>query len=369
MATFNLMALPIAFMLAFIVVEMLVLQWQKRQEFTWKDTILNLNSGHVVLWLFRGVEVFVFYWIGQHWSLNIISQWPVWIQWAFAFVMWDFCFYVLHYMHHKIGLLWALHRVHHEGRYFNVSLGARNSWYSSLSSIPFFVWMAFLGLPVEIFIVVSTMHYAIQLFNHNALTPRLGILEYFMVTPTHHKVHHGQDEIYRDSNYGGSFIVWDKLFGTFQMERAGKPLVMGIGEQPASQNPLHTNHDVLRRWLKKKIPIRPSARFNAPEWLIALAGVALFLVVILYVAGDGIWPQWQFYTLFGILFLATLAIGGLSEGRPWGVWCWLGTTVALAVVVLGVFGWLHWYWLLLTSLLVVHSLATLVILRPQLNNT
>lgn len=357
MTQINLMVFPLAFMLFFIVAEMLLLQWQGRgTEFSWQDTILNLNSGHVVLWLFRGVEVFVFGWVASHWSLGIISSWPTLWQWVFAFIVWDFCFYVLHYAHHKIGLLWAIHEVHHEGRYFNVSLGARNSWYSSLSSIPFFVWMAFLGLPVEIFLVVSTIHYGIQLFNHNAVTPRLRYLEKFMVTPTHHRVHHSDHPVYHDTNFGGSFVMWDKLFGTYKTAQVEYPVCYGVTGHDASTNPLHTNHDPLRRWLQQPAVKRPAVTLAWPAWVIATAGVGWFVVVLLYVAGDGYWALWQQYSIFSWLVLGTVAIGGLSEGRAWARWGWLAVVFGLALWVLGIVGWQQWYWWLCLGGLSTHAL-------------
>lgn len=357
----NLMVFPLAFMLFFIVAEMFVLQWQGRgSEYSWKDTILNLNSGHVVLWLFRGFEVFAFGWVASHWSLGVISSWPTVWQWVFGFIVWDFCFYVLHYTHHKIGLLWAIHEVHHEGRYFNVSLGARNSWYSSLSSVPFFIWMAFLGLPVEIFLVVSTFHYGVQLFNHNAVTPRTPWLETFMVTPNHHRVHHGDHPVYHDTNFGGTFLVWDKLFGTYKTALPEYPLSYGVTGHDASTNPVHTNHDPLRRWLRKPVLPRSDMTVEWPAWVIATAGVGLFLVVLLYVAGDGYWTAGQQYSIFALLVLGTVAIGGLSEGRNWARWGWFAVVAGLAIWVIGILAWHQWYWWLCLGGLGLHALWVLL---------
>ncbi|MGL4667768.1 MAG: sterol desaturase family protein [Saezia sp.] len=370
----NLLAFPVAFMLLFILAETFVLQRSGRHsEFTWNDVISNLNSGHVILWLFRGLEIFIFgcvsLYANTHWAdgpIPLISQWPIAAQWIFAFIMWDFSFYVLHWVHHKVGLLRALHQVHHEGRYYNVSLAARNSWYSSLSAIPFFIWMAACGLPVEIFLVTSTLHYAIQLFNHNSLTPRLGFLEHIMVTPTHHKVHHLNKREYQESNYGGSFLIWDKLFGTFKQVSSDEPRLYGVGQRIPSENPLYLNHDTLFQWLKKPLPKRPEVHFKASGWLIGSAGVALFLVVILYVAGDGFWPTWQYYILLPLLAAGTIAIGGMSEGQYWGVWSWCLINIALTLSVLILFGWTGWYWYLLLPLLLTHStISLLVLLRKK----
>lgn len=92
------------------------------------------------------------------------------VVWLLA---WDFCFYWMHRLHLNF-LFYGQFGIHHEGEHFNLSLGIRNSWYSSLSNFPFIVGLAVLGLPVEIFVVVSSMHYTVQFYNHNGWVKRSG---------------------------------------------------------------------------------------------------------------------------------------------------------------------------------------------------
>ncbi|MBX9386419.1 sterol desaturase family protein, partial [Serratia marcescens] len=209
------LALPIVFMLFIVVAEAVALQWGRREPVNWHDLVFNLNSGHIMLWLFRGLEITCYGYVAAHFSLGLLDAWPPLLMWLFALLAWDFGFYWLHRLHHRFRVLWAVHVVHHQGEHFNLSLGVRNSWYSSLTSIPFFLLLALAGVPLSVFVTVSIFHYSIQLFNHNALTPKLGVLEKILVTPAHHRVHHVKDMAYSNKNFGGSFIFWDKLFGTF----------------------------------------------------------------------------------------------------------------------------------------------------------
>lgn len=132
------LALPIVFMLFIVVAEAVALQWGRREPVNWHDLVFNLNSGHIMLWLFRGLEITCYGYVAAHFSPGLLDARPPLLMWLFALLAWDFGFYWLHRLHHRFRVLWAVHVVHHRGEHFNLSLGVRNSWYSSLTSIPFF---------------------------------------------------------------------------------------------------------------------------------------------------------------------------------------------------------------------------------------
>lgn len=234
------LVIPFTIMIVFIIIEAIIIQGIKKIAVNWTDIIFNLNSGHLMLWLFRGLELVCYHYVYMHFSLDLFSHLPILLTWFFALIAWDFGFYWEHKLHHKIPLFWAVHIVHHQGEHFNLSLAIRNSWYSSLTSIPFLTILAVIGIPTPIFIAVSIFHYSIQFFNHNALTPKLGFLEYIFVTPAHHRVHHIKDKYYANRNFSGSFIFWDKLFGSFEPSLPDKPFSYGSYGTP-SQNPFWAN--------------------------------------------------------------------------------------------------------------------------------
>ncbi|MBC3945371.1 sterol desaturase family protein [Erwinia persicina] len=325
------LVLPIVAMVLLVMGEALVLHRQDRQQVQWHDVVFNLNSGHIMLWLFRGLEVTCYGYVALHFSQHWLDALPTWGLWLFALLAWDFAFYWLHRLHHRFSLLWAVHVVHHQGEHFNLSLGVRNSWYSSLTSIPFFLLLAVAGVPLSVFVTVSIFHYTVQLFNHNALTPKLGWLESVLVTPNHHRVHHVCDHAYSDKNFGGSFIFWDKLFGTFARLPETEYRFGTAGER-ASQNPFWASNRPLFRLLKLPFsPVNGAATFHCRARALISGMLLLFVLVASYVWIYGYGYQnisGEQVTLFMLLALGAVALGGLSEGRRWSPLLWLTVGVA-----------------------------------------
>jgi sterol desaturase/sphingolipid hydroxylase (fatty acid hydroxylase superfamily) len=356
----NALAIPLLVMLLLVVADAVLLRRFRGEHTPWSDVIFNLNSGHILLWFFRGIEVAVFAFVLAHFSTHWADHWPPVLVWVFAFFAWDFCFYWLHRLHHKIPLFWAVHVVHHEGEHFNLSLGIRNSWYSSLTSIPFFAVLAVIGVPVSVFIVVSSLHYSIQFYNHCGTLRSSGWLDKFMVTPLHHRVHHGMNPEYIDKNFSGTLLIWDKLFGTFQRELPGVPIHYGVEDSVPTHNPFWANNLPFVRFLKWRQPaLAAVTRPSMPEHWIALGGLFLFGAVIYYVHRQGTWQGTAQLSLFALIFLSTLALGGISDGRRWGMVAWSVLTVASPVVMMGWYGLRQPWGCLPLILLALHGLMSL----------
>lgn len=355
---------PIFLLIILVLSEMIILSKTGKEKVDWHDVVFNLNSGHLMLWLFRGLELACYGFIVANFSLNIVSDWPpVWL-WLFAILMWDFCFYWLHRLHHKFALLWAVHVVHHQGEHFNLSLAVRNSWYSSLASIPFFIPMALLGVPLSVFITVSVLHYAIQLMNHSALTPRLGFLEYILVTPAHHRIHHVDDRAYSDSNYAGSFVFWDRLFGTYRPDLPETDFAYGVKGNKSSQNPFIASNEPFRQYLQAR---REKKQQKAPDFVssgfIILSGaVILFALVTGYIWLYG-YQLSQSVTEQALLFIflatGSIALGGISEGRQWAVLGWFAITWLMLLSFALYFQWHGLFWMIFMAALAAHSTAVL----------
>jgi sterol desaturase/sphingolipid hydroxylase (fatty acid hydroxylase superfamily) len=349
-------------MLCLVLIELAILKWAGKQTAPWKEIIFNLNSGHILMWVFRGMEVLGFGLVLQHLSLHWVDQWPVAWQWVFAFIGWDFCFYWMHRMHHKLPIFWAVHVVHHQGEHFNLSLGIRNSWYSSLTSFLFVAILAVLGVPLEIFIAVSSFHYSVQFYNHNALVGKSGWLDKIMVTPSNHRVHHGMDPIYVNKNFGGTLLIWDKLFGTYQAERDDVPLRYGVSGSLSSNNPLWANNSPLQKFVETHLPsLQNLTKFTVPDSYIGSGGVIIFGMVIYYVNADAGISGWQQFFLFALIFSATVAIGGMSDERRWGLLGWMALAVMPFVYVVQ-FGVYDPWALALFSAWLLHAAAGLRLL-------
>lgn len=320
-----------------VLIELGIFAYQKK-DIPWREVIYNMNSGLIMMWVFRGVELAGFSYVLSNFSLNIISSWPVVWQWVFTFFAWDFCFYWLHRMHHKIPLFWNIHVVHHQGEHFGLSLGTRNSWYSSLSSFPFFVGLAFLGVPFEIFIAISGFHYFVQFYNHNGVVGKSGFLEHFMVTPDRHRVHHGMNPEYIDKNFSGTFNIWDRLFGTFQPRVEGVEIIYGIHDPVKSDNPFWGNNVPFMQAWNMKIPNFEQSeenKFTAKNSFIATGGVLCYLLVVYYIFREEQWTGMQQLSMFSIVLFATIALGGVSDNKLWGMvsWILLSTVLSAAFII------------------------------------
>lgn len=139
------------------------------------------------------------------------------VAWIVGVVAYDFCTYWAHRNHHEVGFLWAIHGVHHAAEDFNLAAALRQpliqQTFKWLWTLPLALFM-----PVPMFVGIVVFDFLYQFVQHTRFVGRLGPLEWVMNTPSHHRVHHGIQEKYLDKNYGGIFIVWDRLFGTFQVE-------------------------------------------------------------------------------------------------------------------------------------------------------
>jgi sterol desaturase/sphingolipid hydroxylase (fatty acid hydroxylase superfamily) len=169
-------------------------------------------------------------------------------EWGALLLADDFIFYWHHRALHRVRLLWTSHYTHHSSRFFNLSCAFRQTW------LPFFAWPFWIVLPLLGFdpLMVLSMQFASlfwQVLLHTQVVGRLGPLEWIFNTPSHHRVHHGADAPYVDKNFGGILIVWDRLFGTFQAERADTPLRYGLHEPIAGLNPLSFTLREFGRWL------------------------------------------------------------------------------------------------------------------------
>ncbi len=210
-----------------------------RNVYNLKDTLANLTIS-------LGEASTVFIWGSSIYFLHTILydltplrlEAGVWVY-LLCFVVTDFMFYVFHVIAHKVRWMWASHMVHHSSEEFNLTVAIRQPWTAQisltfLSSTP----LAMLGIEPSVMFTVNFLTTVSQYLLHTRLVPKLGPLEWVFVTPSHHRVHHGSNPRYVDTNYGGNLIIWDKLFGTFQEELDEEPVQYGIIEQVDTYNPI-----------------------------------------------------------------------------------------------------------------------------------
>lgn len=180
----------------------------------------------------------------------------VWWTWAILFFVDDFVYYWFHRISHESRFFWNFHVVHHSSEHFNLSVAGRQSWFSGIAHWIFYAPIMLLGFAPWMFALMHGLNLIYQFWVHTKFVNRLGFLEYFMNTPSHHRVHHGVNSQYLDKNYAGALIIWDRLFGTF-VEETEEPRY-GIIHPLNSHNPLWINtHAWVEMW--NAMRRRPSA--------------------------------------------------------------------------------------------------------------
>ena len=166
--------------------------------------------------LFAGYFAWVLQLIHTRYGLFTIR--PTLYSWLLLFVLTDFLWYWYHRLSHTVNLFWGAHIVHHQSTEYNLTVSFRITVFQALVRFVFYLPLPFLGFPGEMILVTFSICGIYQFFIHTRLVKKLGWLEEILVTPSHHRVHHGSNEAYLDKNFGGVLIIWDRLFGSFRRE-------------------------------------------------------------------------------------------------------------------------------------------------------
>ena len=207
------------------------------------DVISSLSSGMTnTLYSLLGIGVVLVSYKWMEERIGIFDIQSTWLLYVLAFIGHDFAGYWSHRFNHSVNLFWNRHVVHHSSEEFNLSCALRQE-ISAIVGIYFFLYIptALLGVPYEIFAVVAPVHLFAQFWYHTRVIGRLGFLEHILVTPSHHRVHHAINDIYLDRNLSQVFIIWDKLFGTFQEELDEEPPIYGTLTPANTWNPVVIN--------------------------------------------------------------------------------------------------------------------------------
>lgn len=198
-----------------------------------KDSVASIGMGIGSLIIGFGVKFAAFglflylyqfdvFGLKQHLGMD---KWYAWLLLLFAD---DFSFYWHHRLSHHIRILWAAHINHHSSVNYNLAVALRQSWTEILYKYVFWMWLPLIGFhPIMIFTMMG-ISLLYQFWVHTKTIKRLGPLEWIMNTPSHHRVHHASNVRYLDRNHAGIFIIWDRLFGTFQEELDEDPAIYGI---------------------------------------------------------------------------------------------------------------------------------------------
>jgi len=242
-------AIPFFFLL--IALELLADRWRGISTYRLSDSINSLSAGVLSQasgLLTRGLGLIGYLLIWENIALFQFDLESPWV-WVLAFVLYDLCYYWNHRIGHERNVFWASHVVHHQSEDYNLTTALRQSSSGFLLGWIFYLPMALIGIPPVVLVTVGALNLLYQFWVHTRHIPKLGWFEWFFITPSNHRVHHGQNPRYMDRNYGGVFIVWDRLFGTFQEELDEEPVIYGVTTPLASWNPLWANlHFYVQLW-------------------------------------------------------------------------------------------------------------------------
>ena len=235
--------------LALVLLEKFYGWYIKKESFKTMDMLSSLSSGYTnvvkdVLGL--SISILTYGYMVEHWAIYQVKS-TVW-TYVIAFVALDFSGYWVHRLSHQINFFWNKHAIHHSSEEFNLACALRQSISSFVNLFTFFLLPAALfGVPAEVIAIVAPLHLFAQFWYHTVYIGRMGVLEHIIVTPSHHRVHHAINPEYLDKNHSQIFIIWDKLFGTFQEELPHVPPVYGITRPVHTWNPIKINFQHL--WL------------------------------------------------------------------------------------------------------------------------
>ncbi|MEM6321207.1 MAG: sterol desaturase family protein [Bacteroidota bacterium] len=245
-----------------IIIEALYAYWKGTFNFRSMDTISSLSSGTTnTLKSILGLTIVIvsYDWVYERVALVRIET--DWVIYLLSFIAIDFAAYWSHRLNHSINIFWNRHVVHHSSEEFNLAVALRQS-ISSFVGLGFIFLFpaALLGLPPKVIAVIAPLHLFMQFWYHTIHIGKLGWLEYIIVTPSQHRVHHAINPIYLDKNLAAIFCVWDRLFGTFQEELDDVPCVYGVTRQANTWNPIRINFQHV--WLLIKDAWRTSNWFD-----------------------------------------------------------------------------------------------------------
>lgn len=346
------LAIPVFFLLIFV--ELIYGRIHERRMYRLNDAFSNISCG--ITEKVTGVFASVFTILAYEWThanFRLFDLANTWYWFIIAFVMQDFLYYWAHRLSHEVNLFWTGHVVHHQSEDYNLSVALRQGALQKVWTFYFYLPMAFLGISTEFFVLTGSINLLYQFWIHTEAIDRLPRwFEYVFNTPSHHRVHHARNPKYIDRNHGGTLILFDRLFGTFQ-EEDERP-VYGVTTPLTTFNPIRAHWQPVAQlarelqmvsgWKNKLLLL-----FNKPGWLPAEMGgyrapkevdtasyqkfeVAipmgmnyyLLAQYVLILGGVAAWlfTAGNYSTLFNaglasLILLSVFSLGALFDARPW----------------------------------------------------
>ncbi len=216
----NLIHLAIPAFLLLLIIEAIVDARMRTDLYEREDTFASLamGIGNVIVNLVaKGLQFGILLWLYKFRLFTLGTAWWVWLALFFGD---EFSYYWFHRTSHECRLFWASHVVHHSSQKYNLSTALRQTWTGSFMGFIFWLWLPLVGFAPWMIVTMQAVSLLYQFWIHTEIIKSMGPLEAVMNTPSHHRVHHGSNPEYIDRNHGGTLIIWDRLFRSFEPERA-----------------------------------------------------------------------------------------------------------------------------------------------------
>ena len=243
----DLITLAIPAFLALLFAEAVAGTVMRRDIYEIKDAAasVTMGLGNVFVDLLAKALQFTFLsWLHRFAIFSIGFQWWAWVLLFFGD---EFSYYWFHRISHECRFFWASHVVHHSSQRYNLSTALRQTWTGTFTSFVFWIWLPIVGFAPVMIMTMKAISLLYQFWIHTELVRSMGPLEKVLNTPSHHRVHHGSNPRYIDRNHGGTLILWDKLFGTFEPENPADPPRFGLTHNIATYNPVRI---AFHEWLQ-----------------------------------------------------------------------------------------------------------------------
>ena len=239
----NALLVAIPFFMILILIETFYGVFRRRLTFNNMDTISSLSSGVTnVIKDSLGLAIVIISYPFLVKYLAVVEIKPTWMLYVIGFIAIDFAGYWSHRLNHSVNLFWNNHVIHHSSEEFNLACALRQSISNIIGIYSLFlIPAALLGIPADVINIIAPAHLFLQFWYHTQHIPKMGILEYVIITPSQHRVHHAINPEYLDKNLGQIFPWWDRLFGTFQEELEDVKPVYGITRPARTWNPIKIN--------------------------------------------------------------------------------------------------------------------------------
>lgn len=332
--------------------------WARKQSwYRLNDAIVNLCIGignQAFNLFFKAMLLGAYIWVYE--QAAFIEQPATWWSFLLALIGFDFFFYWAHRWSHEINFFWGAHVVHHSSEEYNLSVALRQSWWHNVIAFFIFLPLPLLGFEPMVFFLAAGVHTLYQFWIHTKAIGKLHpVIEFIFNTPSHHRVHHGRNPKYIDKNHAGVFILFDRIFGTFQVEE--EEPTYGITTPIKSWNPLWANVHYyaemfqkarrMRRWQDKirmlwarpgwlpedmggfeEVPeieaqdtevydrqtTKPFRRYAVVQFALLLMGLVALMVFFEELS-------WGFRFAFGgIIILSTVICGAILENKRWVIY-------------------------------------------------